>query len=75
MMISSNIGVAKGYSIRETAEIISDIVGYEGSIVYDTSKVDGAPCKQVDGSLCGKLLSWTPEIPFKQGLEDTVNGT
>lgn len=67
-----NIGVAKGYSIRETAEIIANIVGYEGSIVYDDSKVDGAPCKQVDGSLCRRLLGWEPEIPFRQGLKDTV---
>ena len=67
-----NIGVAKGYSIKETAEIISDIVGYNGNIVYDTSKLDGAPCKQVDGTLCLKLLNWSPVVQFKEGLENTV---
>lgn len=67
-----NIGVAKGYSIKETAEIISDIVGYGGSIVYDTTKLDGAACKQVDGTLCKKLLGWSPEVPFEKGLRETI---
>lgn len=67
-----NIGISRGYSIKETATMISNIVGYKGSITYDTTKIDGAPCKQVDGALCKKLLNWTPEIPFEQGLEDTI---
>ena len=67
-----NIGVGKGYSIKETAEIIRKIVGYSGSIVYDTSKIDGALCKQVDGSLCKKLMNWSPEISFEKGLDDTI---
>lgn len=68
-----NIGVGKGYSIKETAEIIGRFVGYSGNIVYDTSKIDGALCKQVDGSLCQKLMNWSPEIPFEKGLENTIN--
>jgi len=67
-----NVGVSKGYSISETAQMISDIVGYTGSIVYDTTKMDGAFCKTVDGSLCREKLGWTPEISFEQGLENTV---
>lgn len=68
-----NIGVGKGYSIRETAEIIADIVGFQGEIVYDTSKIDGALCKQVNGDLCKKLMNWSPEIPFAEGLRATVD--
>jgi len=67
-----NVGVARGYSIKETAEMIGRMIGYEGNIVYDTSKLDGAPCKRVDGTLCRKLLHWSPEIPFETGLEETV---
>lgn len=67
-----NIGVAKGYSIKETAEMLSEIIGYEGKIVYDTTKIDGAMCKQVDGSLCKKLLNWSPEVSFKDGLQETI---
>lgn len=67
-----NVGVAKGYSIKETAELISDIVGYKGNIVYDTTKLDGAACKQVDGTLCKKLLEWSPKMPFENGLRETI---
>ncbi len=67
-----NVGVSKGYTITETAEIISKIVGYEGKIVYDTTKLDGAPCKQVDGTLCSELLKWTPAMPFEDGLHKTI---
>ena len=45
-----NVGVAKGMSIAELAERIGTIVGYQGRIVYDMSKPDGAPYKMVDGS-------------------------
>jgi GDP-L-fucose synthase len=68
-----NVGVAEGYSIKETAEVIADIVGYTGKIVYDTSKLDGAACKRVDGSLCRKLLGWSPQKTFKTGLRDTID--
>lgn len=68
-----NIGVAKGYSIKETAEIISEIVGFQGNLIYDTSKIDGAMCKQVDGSLCKKLMNWSPKISFEEGLKSTID--
>ena len=68
-----NIGVGKGYSIKDTARMISDIVGYQGGIVYDTSKLDGAPCKQVDGTLCKKLLNWSPKTSFEDGLRKTID--
>ena len=68
-----NVGVSKGYSISETARLISDIVGYTGEIVYDTTKMDGAMCKILDGSLCREKLGWAPEIPFEQGLKSTVD--
>lgn len=67
-----NVGVAKGYSIQETAEIIKELVGYEGELVNDTSKLDGALCKRVEGSLGFKLLNWHPKTEFKDGLKTTV---
>lgn len=67
-----NIGAAKGYSIQETAEIIKDLVGYEGALVNDTSMMDGALCKQVDGRLGNQLLNWYPKTDFRQGLKNTV---
>lgn len=67
-----NIGAAKGYSIQETAKIIKEITGYEGQIIYDTSQMDGALCKRVDGSRGNELLNWYPQTEFKDGLKKTV---
>lgn len=67
-----NIGAAKGYSIQETAELIKELVGYDGEIVNDLSQIDGALCKRVDGTLGKKLLNWYPQTEFKEGLRKTI---
>lgn len=67
-----NIGVAKGISIQEMAELIKRIVGYEGILEYDPTKLDGAPYKTVDGTLGEKLLGWKPSIDFEKGVEETI---
>ena len=62
-----NIGVGEDLSVRELAEMIKDIVGYKGNIVFDTSKPDGTPRKLMDIT---KLSSfgWKSSIPFKEGV-------
>lgn len=67
-----NIGVAKGISVLAMAEMIKDIVGYQGDIKLDPSKADGAPYKTVDGSKGEKHFLWKPEIDFKQGVAETI---
>lgn len=67
-----NIGVARGYSIKDTAQLIKLITGYTGEIVFDTTKIDGADCKTVDGALCERLMSFKPKIDFEIGLRQTV---
>lgn len=67
-----NIGIAKGISIKDMAEMIKDIVGYNGKLEYDLTKIDGAPYKTMDGSLCKKIFKWEPEIEFEKGLKDTI---
>lgn len=67
-----NIGAAKGYSIQETAEMIKELVGYEGELVNDLSMMDGAMCKRVDGKLGEKILNWHPRTEFKEGLAHTI---
>lgn len=68
-----NIGVGKGISIAALAELIRDLVGYKGDLVFDTSKPDGAPYKTVDGARGEKLFGWRPNHDFGQGVADTVN--
>ncbi len=67
-----NIGVASGISIGELANIIKEIVGFRGDIIFDPTKPDGAPFKTVEGSLGRKLLSWSPETDLRAGIAQTV---
>ena len=67
-----NIGIAKGISIIEMAEMIKKYVGYSGEIKLDPSKPDGAPYKTVDGSKGEKLLNWKPERNFEKGIKETI---
>jgi GDP-L-fucose synthase len=67
-----NVGVGKGLSIVDLAERIRAIVGYNGRIVYDRSKPDGAPYKTMDGSRGKALLGWSPQVGLTEGLRLTV---
>lgn len=65
-----NIGVGLDISIRELAELVKQIVGYSGEIVFDVSKPDGTPRKWVDISRLA-ALGWKPHISLEQGIRDT----
>ena len=67
-----NIGIGKGISIFEMAILIKELVGYEGELVLDPSKPDGAPYKTVDGSRGAKHFGWSPERDFKQGVAEAI---
>lgn len=67
-----NIGLGRGISIKDLALMIKKIVQYNGEIVFNTSKIDGAPYKTVDGSLGYKLLNWKPNKNFEEGVKETV---
>lgn len=68
-----NVGVGKGISIFDMAQLIKAYVGYEGRLVLDQSKPDGAPYKTVDGSKGASVLGWQPTRSFRQGIKDTIN--
>jgi GDP-L-fucose synthase len=67
-----NIGITRGISIKDMAELIKKIVGYEGKLVFDPTKPDGAPYKTVDGTRGKELLRWQPETDFADGVRATV---
>lgn len=67
-----NIGVGKGISILALAALIKDAVGYQGQIVFDRTKPDGAPYKTVDGTRGRELLGWSPSRDFSEGVRATV---
>ncbi len=62
-----NVGSGQEVSIRQLAETIAEVVGYEGSLVFDTSKPDGTPRKLLDNSRI-EALGWTPEVSLREGL-------
>lgn len=64
-----NIGAGEDIPIRSLAELIADVIGYQGEIVQDPSKPDGAPAKLMDSSIM-QSLGWQPETKLKEGLGD-----
>jgi len=67
-----NIGVGKGISILELAELIKEVVGYKGEIVLDKSKPDGAPYKTMNNKRMKKIFNWIPPTSLEEGIEKTV---
>lgn len=65
-----NIGTGTDMSIRELAELIREVVGYNGGIVYDSSKPDGTPVKRLDVSNL-KRLGWQARTSLKEGIAKT----
>ena len=65
-----NVGVGREMTIRELVETVCEVVGFEGELIFDTTKPDGTPRKLVD---VGRLseLGWTARIPFREGLAET----
>src|SRR6267378_685330 len=57
-------------TIRELAELIADVVGFSGELVFDASKPDGTPQKLLDISLVTQL-GWTPRTSLREGLAET----
>ena len=65
-----NIGVGEDISIAELAGLVGEAVGYQGEIVYDSSKPDGTPRKLVDTSKIN-ALGWQSGIPLEEGIKST----
>lgn len=65
-----NVGVGTDVSIRELAELVKDVVGYEGEIINDTSKPDGTPRKLMDVSRLSEL-GWQAKTSLRAGIENT----
>ncbi len=65
-----NIGWGRDIRIADLAELVSDVVGFEGELVYDRSKPDGTPRKRLDTSRL-TAMGWAPEVGLREGLERT----
>lgn len=65
-----NVGTGKDISIGALAELIRDVVGYKGDIIFDSSKPDGTPRKLLDVTR-SKKLGWEPETELREGVAKT----
>jgi GDP-L-fucose synthase len=65
-----NIGCGEDVTIRELAELICEVVGFEGKLVWDKTKPDGTPRKLLDVTRIRKL-GWQPAIPLRKGISQT----
>lgn len=65
-----NVGSGQEISIENLSKLIKEVVGFEGEVLWDTSKPDGTPRKLLDSSRINSL-GWKPKVKLKDGLNKT----
>lgn len=68
-----NLGAGFEISIKELANLIKELAGFEGKIVWDKTKPDGQPRRRLDVSKAKKEFGFTAKTEFKKGLQETIN--
>ena len=71
-LIYLNVGTGKDISIKELALKIAKFTNFKGRILWDTTKPDGTPKKQLDINAISSL-GWKPKIPLDEGIRKTIN--
>lgn len=69
-----NIGTGEDMTIREVAEVIKEVIGFEGEITFDASKPDGTPRKLLDATRLS-ALGWRAKISLREGIKLTYEST
>ena len=67
-----NLGTGAETSIRELAELIAELTGFDGEIVWDTSMPNGQPRRSLDATRARELFGWEARVPLREGLERTI---
>ncbi len=67
-----NIGSGQEISIKDLAELIARLTGYEGRLVWDTTKPNGQPRRGLDTSRAAEYFGWRAKVPFEEGLRQTI---
>jgi GDP-L-fucose synthase len=68
--VAINVGVGEDLPIKELAELVKEVVGFQGEIEWDSSKPDGTPRKLLDISRMASL-GFKPEISLEKGISET----
>jgi len=67
-----NLGTGVETSIRELAELIAELTGFEGELIWDTSMPNGQPRRQLDASRAEQLFGFRSRTPLRDGLARTI---
>jgi GDP-L-fucose synthase len=67
-----NVGTGVETRIRDLAETISELVGYEGETIWDSSRPDGQPTRYLDVSRARERIGFEAEVPLEEGLRRTI---
>ncbi|MDP6756730.1 MAG: GDP-L-fucose synthase [Chloroflexota bacterium] len=67
-----NLGAGTEISIRELAELIVELCGYRGRLVWDTSKPDGQPRRMIDSTVAREAIGFAATTSFQDGLQETI---
>jgi len=67
-----NLGSGEEIAIRDLAELVADVAGFEGEIVWDATKPNGQPRRQLDVSRAEELFGFRARTNFRDGLERTI---
>jgi GDP-L-fucose synthase len=67
-----NLGTGKEISIRDLAELVAELSGFEGEIVWDTSMPNGQPRRSLDASRAKELFGFEARTTLREGLEQTI---
>ena len=67
-----NLGTGVETTIRDLAETIAELTGFEGEIVWDTSMPNGQPRRSLDASRATELFGFRARTPLREGLERTI---
>jgi GDP-L-fucose synthase len=67
-----NLGAGREIAIRDLAELVADVTGFDGKIVWDTSQPNGQPRRSVDATRANELFGFAATTPLREGLEKTV---
>ena len=68
-----NLGSGQEVSIKQLAELISNLTGFEGELFWDTSKPNGQPRRALDTSKAEKLFGFKARMPLHDGLQKTID--
>jgi len=68
-----NIGSGQEISIKNLAELVARLTGFEGRLVWDTSKPNGQPRRALDTSRAVDYFGWRAGVPFEEGLRRTID--